>query len=48
MRTIFSQNKAGPWKRDIEKNERNGQHFMTGSNPLLAAVKTWSVHKAFW
>ena len=31
MTTILSQRKAGPWKRNVEKNEGNAQHFMTGA-----------------
>ena len=30
---------AGPWKRDIEKKERNRQHFITSSSLWLAPVK---------
>ena len=35
----LSQRKAGPWKRDWI-NERNKQHFMTGSSLRLAPVKS--------
>ena len=38
LTTTLLQRKAEPWKRDIEKNERNRQYFITGSSLWLAPV----------